>query len=95
MHSAVEDNAEDEFFPKAKTEALAALELDEAQAQAHAVLGFVQLYYEWNWAGAERSIGRALELDPSAFNHWAYADFLRAVARWIGNGEMTSGGMLS
>lgn len=79
---AVEGNVEEEFFPKAKAEALRALELDEAEAQAHAVLGFVKLYYEWDWAGAEGAIRQALDLDPSAFNHWAYADFLRAVGRY-------------
>jgi DNA-binding SARP family transcriptional activator/TolB-like protein/Tfp pilus assembly protein PilF len=78
----VEGNTEEEFFPKAKAEALVALDLDEARAQAHAVLGFVELYYEWDWTAAERSIRRALDLDPSAYNHWAYADFLRAVGRY-------------
>ena len=35
--------------------------------------------YDWDWAGAEQEITRALELDPnSAEAHRAYADLLMA-----------------
>ncbi len=79
--SVVGEESEAEFYPRAKAAALRALELDETEAQAHAALGLVLLHYEWDWAGAERSIRRALELDPSAQNHWIYADYLRAMGR--------------
>jgi TolB-like protein/DNA-binding SARP family transcriptional activator len=70
-----------EFYPKSKTAAVRALELDPNDAQAHASLGFVQFNYEWDWEGAERSIRQALALDPNSY-HWIYAMFLIAVGRY-------------
>ena len=70
-----------EFYPKSKTAALRALELDPNEAQAHASLGFVLFNHEWDWEGAERSIQRALALDPNS-HHWIYAMFLVAVGRY-------------
>jgi TolB-like protein/DNA-binding SARP family transcriptional activator len=70
-----------EFYPKSKTAALRALELDPNEAQAHASLGFVLFNHEWDWAGAERSIQRALALDPNS-HQWIYAMFLVAVGRY-------------
>lgn len=70
-----------EFYPKSKTAALRALELDPNEAQAHASLGFVLFNHEWDWKGAERSIQRALELDPNS-HQWIYALFLFTVGRY-------------
>ncbi|MBV9267939.1 MAG: tetratricopeptide repeat protein, partial [Acidobacteriaceae bacterium] len=50
---------------QAKTAALAALALDSSCADAQVALGIVLFLSEWNWIGAERSLRRALELDPS------------------------------
>ena len=55
-----------EVFPKAREEALRVLELDEAVAVAHSSLGLVQFCYDWDFAGAEQSFRRAIELDPGA-----------------------------
>ncbi len=70
-----------EFYPKSKMAALRALELDPSEAQAHASLGFVLFNSEWDWEGAERSIQRALALDPNS-HQWIYALFLMAVGRY-------------
>ena len=51
-------------YPGAREAALRAVELDDGQATAHAVLGFVKLHADWDWAGAEAELKRALELDP-------------------------------
>ena len=51
-------------MPEAKEAALKALALDETEPYAHASLGMVLLYYEWDWTGAEREYRRALELNP-------------------------------
>jgi len=69
------------FYPKSKTAALRALELDPNDAQAHASLGFVLFNHEWDWQGAERSIHRALALDPNS-HQWIYALFLMAAGRY-------------
>ena len=54
-----------EVMPKAKAEALRALELDETIGEAHASLAVVQFSYDWDFAGAEQSFRRAIELDPA------------------------------
>jgi DNA-binding SARP family transcriptional activator/TolB-like protein len=72
---------EAEFFPKAKTAALRALELDETQAQAHASLGFALLHYEWDWAAAERELRRAHQLEPN-IHAWSYGGYLSAAGRY-------------
>jgi tetratricopeptide (TPR) repeat protein len=45
-------------------------------------LGFVKLYYEWDWPGAEAAFQRAITLDPShaASHHW-YSIYLLAAGR--------------
>jgi TolB-like protein/Tfp pilus assembly protein PilF len=53
-----------EAMPLAKAAAANALEIDDALAEAHAALGYVTLVYDWDWRGAERSLQRAIELNP-------------------------------
>jgi TolB-like protein/DNA-binding winged helix-turn-helix (wHTH) protein/Tfp pilus assembly protein PilF len=54
-----------EVRPRAKTAAQRALALDEDLGAAHVALGFVLLFCDWDWAGAERELRRALTLNPS------------------------------
>ncbi len=70
-----------EYFSKSKASALRALALDSTEAQAWASLGFVQMLYDWDWTGAERSIRRAMELDPNS-HHWIYAYYLKSAGRY-------------
>src|SRR5207302_6005267 len=49
---------------KAKEAALRALALDSTLAQAHTSLGFIALFYDWDWPTAGRELDRALALDP-------------------------------
>jgi TolB-like protein/predicted Ser/Thr protein kinase len=69
-------------FPKAKSAALKALELDNSLAEAHTALGFVLLYWDWDWAAAERELLEAIELKQSyvVAHHW-YAEYLSAMGR--------------
>jgi TolB-like protein/Flp pilus assembly protein TadD len=53
-----------EAMPLAKMAAINALRLDDGLAEAHAALGYVKLAYDWDWAGAERELQRAIELNP-------------------------------
>jgi TolB-like protein/DNA-binding winged helix-turn-helix (wHTH) protein/Flp pilus assembly protein TadD len=66
-----------EALSKAKADALKSVELNPAFAEAHAALGSVNFYFEWNWPEAEANIKRAIELNPSNPNiHILYADYL-------------------
>jgi uncharacterized protein (TIGR02996 family) len=69
-------------FPRAKSEALQALELDDTLAEAHAVLATVKFLYDWDFPGAEKEFLRAIALNPNSMDaHALYADFLNAMGR--------------
>jgi len=51
-------------FARARASALRALAMDDTCADAQVALGAVMFFGEWDWTGAERSLGRALELNP-------------------------------
>ena len=51
-------------FARAKTAALRALALDADCADAQFALAIVSYLSEWDWVGAERSLQRALAIDP-------------------------------
>lgn len=61
-----------ENVERARTEATRAIELDERVPEAHAVLGNIFLWRDWNFVSAERELMRALELQPgpSAYERW-------------------------
>ena len=66
-----------EGFPKAKEAIENALKIDDLLGEAFALLSFITLLYDWNWAEAERLVKRALELNPNYyFAHEAYSAFL-------------------
>ena len=71
-----------ETFPHAKQAALQALEYDAHLAEPHTSLAYVQLYYEWNWPGAERAFQHAIALNPhyAVAHHW-YSVYLTAMER--------------
>lgn len=72
-----------EGFPKAKAAAQRALALDDQLAEAHASLGLVKFYYDWDWNGAETEFKKALELNPGyAQAHQYYADFVKSFGRF-------------
>lgn len=66
-----------EAMPKAKAAALKALEIDDALSEAHTWLGLVKLTFDWDWAGAEHELRRAIELNPSSADaHLLYESYL-------------------
>lgn len=72
-----------EVVPKARELALKALEIDETIAEAHAALGFINMLYEWDWAGADRHFKRAFESNPRyASAHKWYSETLLFRARF-------------
>jgi len=71
-----------EVLPKAKAAALKAVELDEGLSDAHAVLGWVNFWYDWDFTAAENQFKRALVLDPrNADARSYYANLLSNTGR--------------
>ena len=72
-----------EAMPRAKRAAEKALEIDETLAEAHAALGLVLMFYDWDWVGAEREFLRAIELNPgSAIAHQRLALYFNLLGRF-------------
>jgi DNA-binding winged helix-turn-helix (wHTH) protein len=53
-----------EAYSEAKTSALKALAMESENADAQSALGIVLFLSEWDWSAAERSLRRALEINP-------------------------------
>jgi TolB-like protein/DNA-binding SARP family transcriptional activator/Tfp pilus assembly protein PilF len=72
-----------EAFPNAAAAARRALQLDASLAEAHATLGYVALYYDWDWERAETEFRLTIDLDPgySTGRQW-YANLLTAMGRF-------------
>jgi serine/threonine protein kinase/Tfp pilus assembly protein PilF len=72
-----------EALPKAIDAAKKAMSLDDRQAVAHAVLGSSLLTYEWDFAGSEKEMQRAVALGPNnAQAHMEYGALLIALRRF-------------
>lgn len=70
------------FRPAAAAAAVTALQIDAQLAEAHATLGYVK-HYDWDWAGAEQQLKRAIELNPSyALARIWYANLLMSRRRF-------------
>jgi len=66
----------------AESFALKAVELDPQSSKAHAILGSIYFYHEWNWPGAEQQLKQAIELNPNeAEVHSLYAEYLKVMGR--------------
>jgi serine/threonine-protein kinase len=61
-----------EYIPKTEAAATRALELDANLAEPHAALGLNKYAHLWDWAGAEKELKRAIELNPTypTSHHW-------------------------
>ncbi len=64
-----------ELLSRTKAAAQRALGIDNMLAEAHAALGMVLLFQDWNWRGSETVLEKALDLDS---NSW-FAHAFRAV----------------
>jgi DNA-binding winged helix-turn-helix (wHTH) protein/TolB-like protein len=66
-----------EVYPKARSAALTALNLDHQLGQAHTELAMVNLTFDWDWAGAEKEFKRAIEINPGDSDaHYFYSYYL-------------------
>jgi tetratricopeptide (TPR) repeat protein len=72
-----------EAFPRARTAAECALAIAPELGEAHAALAYVELHHDRNWAGAERTFQRAIELNPNhAVTRLWYVNLLAVSARF-------------
>jgi serine/threonine protein kinase/tetratricopeptide (TPR) repeat protein len=72
-----------EARPKSKAAALKALELDDSLAEAHTTLADTYLYYDWDFAKADKEFRRAIAANPSyPTAHQWYAECLYSVGRY-------------
>lgn len=70
-----------DLMPKAKEFALKALSLDNTLADAHSMLGTIELFYDWDWSAAEGEFKRTMELNAN--DVWAH--------EWHSRGLVTRG----
>lgn len=69
-------------YAEAKSAALRALAMDSTCSDAQVALGAVLFLGEWNWLAAERSLQRALELNPDHTEAYLlYGRLLEALGR--------------
>jgi serine/threonine-protein kinase len=72
-----------EMVAMARKAALEALALDDTLADAHIVLGFTKLQWEWDFPGAGASMARAVALNPNSWEtHNAHGWYLLAMGRF-------------
>jgi len=72
-----------EAFPIAKSYAEKALAIDDTLPEAHLSMGAIRLYYDRDFAEAEKELKRALSLDPNkAEAHHLLADSLEIMGRF-------------
>jgi TolB-like protein/DNA-binding SARP family transcriptional activator/Tfp pilus assembly protein PilF len=70
-------------FPRAQEAAERALQLDSRLAAANATLGYIELYYRWNFARAEEHFQHTILLDSAySTGHQWYANLLTAAGRF-------------
>lgn len=65
-----------QYFSQSEAAARKALSLDDSLAGAHARLGDIILFRDWNWTVAQAETQRALELDPNCL-HALYAQAIQ------------------
>jgi tetratricopeptide (TPR) repeat protein len=67
-------------YPEARKHLATALKLDDTVADAHAALGVIHMFHDWDWAAARRELERAIDLDSSVppWGPFAYYGFYLA-----------------
>jgi len=72
-----------ESYAKAKQAAMHALDLDKNLAEAHATLGGILTWSEWNWEKARQELIIATELNPNyASAHQFYSELLNVLGEF-------------
>jgi serine/threonine-protein kinase len=67
-----------ETGPEARKYIEQALKINEDQPEAHAALGALYMFLDWNWDASEREFKRAIEIDPDVLLTWNLYGFCLA-----------------
>jgi len=70
-------------YSRAKAAAKKALEIDPELAEVYASLGWIAMWYDWDWQAAERHFLKAIQMKPDyALAHTWYGNFLWCKGRF-------------
>ena len=59
-----------------------AFAIDDTVAEPHAIMGSIELFYNWSWKVADNKFIKALQLNPnSAYSHYYYSFYLTMAKR--------------
>ncbi len=76
--------APEEAYPKGKSAAVRAVQLDPTLGEAHTSIGKVLCWYEWDFDGASKALAKGVEYNPNyAEAHFVYGSTLPAVGRLL------------
>ena len=76
--------APEEAYPRAKSAAIRAIQLEPTLGEAHTSIGKVLCWYEWEFEGASNALAKAVEYNPNyAEAHFVYGSTLPAVGRLV------------
>lgn len=71
-----------EAMTRARVAAAKAIELDSAISEAYAARGWVKMFYDWDWDGADEDFRHAIDLNPSDSNAYhRYSHYLVVMGR--------------
>lgn len=72
-----------QVMPRSREAALQAVALDPNLASGHVRLGYVRLFFDWDWPAAEKEYRRALEINPSLPEaQLGYANYLATLGHF-------------
>ena len=70
-------------YPRAKAAAKKALEIDPELAEVYASLGWIAMWYDWDWPAAESHFLKAIQMKPEyALAHMWYGNLLYCTGRF-------------
>ena len=72
-----------EAMPKARAAATKALEIDDTLSEAHAAMGIIKMFSEWDWSGAEEEFKKAIESNHNnAIAHQRFGLYFNLLGRF-------------
>jgi TolB-like protein len=72
-----------EAMSKARAAAMKALEIDDTLSEAHAAMGIIKMFYEWDWSGAEEEFRKAIESNHNnAIAHQRFGLYFNLLGRF-------------